>query len=620
MGRPRLSRASQVKSRSGMADGLRRALTPEGTLTDVDEAAAWQLSQWGGMYPDEGPFRRELYAKATAFFRAGAKYRQRLHLAANRVGKAQPLSEPVMTSLGPVAMVDVKVGTFVLGSEGYPTRVSAVHPQGIRKVVRIDCSDGSWSRCDRDHLWKVRRVSGGRAAAWMTITAGQIEREIALGVRFALPQRPVAMFQGACELPLDPYLLGLLLGDGGLSQRAVVLTTTDDEIVAYCREIAASYGCEFKRIGSQITYMFATTLRASDGSRFNVMADILDGLGVLGKNAHSKRVPALYLVADRADRLALLQGLMDTDGCVGRVNAARMFYSVSRDLCEDVAELARSLGIDAGVRQKNGRYKGEAHVSWLTHLPLDVTSVFRLRRKAERQREPEISRRPVMIESVVADGEEECQCISVEAQDGLYLTRHFMVTHNTYSAGYELTCHLTGHYPEWWQGRRFPGPIEAWVAGDNAKTTRNILQKVLLGPIDAIGTGMIPGHRIVHTSPWAGVPDAIETIWVRHETGRSSMCQLKSFDQGRLAFQGTEKHVIWEDEEPPEDIHGECLMRTMTCDGILMVTMTPLSGLTPFLEHFLSDADLERGDGELVLAKAAVLAPLTDIASIRVTG
>ena len=161
--------------------------------------------------------------------------------------------------------------------------------------------------------------------------------------------------------------------------------------------------------------------------------------------------------------------------------------------------------------------------------------------------------------------------------------------------GYELTLHLTGRYPEWWQGRRFDRAVRAWAAGDTGKTVRDIIQHKLLGPSGAHGTGLIPGDLLEYTTPKAGVPEAIETIWVRHLSGDKSTVALKSYDQGRDAFQGTEQDLIWLDEEPPASIYSECLIRTMTTGGLVMCTFTPLEGLSETVMMFLPDGQLPEG-------------------------
>jgi phage terminase large subunit-like protein len=169
-----------------------------------------------------------------------------------------------------------------------------------------------------------------------------------------------------------------------------------------------------------------------------------------------------------------------------------------------------------------------------------------------------------------------------------------VVHHNTEGVGaYEMTCHLTGRYPSWWAGRRFDAPVHAWAAGDTTQTVRDIVQFKLLGPVSALGTGMIPGEFIRNTSRRAGsVSDCIETVAVDHKSGGTSILTLKSYDQGRQAFQGTERHVVWLDEEPPLDVYTECLLRTMATaggfgGGIVLATFTPLLGLSEVVMSFL---------------------------------
>jgi len=160
---------------------------------------------------------------------------------------------------------------------------------------------------------------------------------------------------------------------------------------------------------------------------------------------------------------------------------------------------------------------------------------------------------------------------------------------------YETCIHLIGTYPAWWKGVRFTEPVRWWAAGDTSKTVRDIIQMKLLGPVEELGTGFLPAHLIDDLTPKSGISDAYEGIKVRHVSGGLSTVLLKSYDQRREAFQGTAQHGIWLDEEPPFDIYTECLLRTMaTSDfpgGTLLMTFTPLSGLTELVQSFLHDAD-----------------------------
>ena len=177
----------------------------------------------------------------------------------------------------------------------------------------------------------------------------------------------------------------------------------------------------------------------------------------------------------------------------------------------------------------------------------------------------------------------------------------------TFSAGgYEMTCHLTGRYPEWWEGKRFRHPIRGWACGKSNETTRDIVQTTLLGDIEyqgarkmVDGSGVIP-RECIGTMPgqitWKqGVADLIDTIRIKHSSGGWSKLGFKSYQQGRGSFEGTAQHVVWDDEEPPMDVYNEQVIRTATTKGIIMVTFTPLEGMSDVVQQFLPDDDLVVG-------------------------
>lgn len=177
----------------------------------------------------------------------------------------------------------------------------------------------------------------------------------------------------------------------------------------------------------------------------------------------------------------------------------------------------------------------------------------------------------------------------------------------TVAGSYELTCHLTGEYPGWWDGRKFHGPVKAWAAGKTNETTRDIIQVELLGNITfsgqrklVDGTGLIPkqslGQEPGQLSWKAGVADLVDVIKVRHKAGGWSELGLKSYQQGRGSFEGTARHVIWFDEEPPMDVYGEALIRTATTKGLIMLTFTPLEGMSDVVQEFLP-RELRPGGG-----------------------
>ncbi len=168
--------------------------------------------------------------------------------------------------------------------------------------------------------------------------------------------------------------------------------------------------------------------------------------------------------------------------------------------------------------------------------------------------------------------------------------------------GYETTAHLTGNYPDWWEGRVFNRPVSAWMAGKTNETTRDILQMKMLGPVayDGLkkmvaGTGLVPGDLLGRPTWKQGIPNLVDTIPVRHISGGWSTLGIKSYQQGRGSFEGTEKDVIWLDEEPDLHIYGECIIRTATTNGIVMLTLTPLLGMSEVVLEFLP-ANMRPGD------------------------
>jgi phage terminase large subunit-like protein len=175
--------------------------------------------------------------------------------------------------------------------------------------------------------------------------------------------------------------------------------------------------------------------------------------------------------------------------------------------------------------------------------------------------------------------------------------------------GYEATCHLTGVYPKWWKGYRFRKQVIAWVAGEASKDVRDSIQYKLVGPLHNIGTGLIPGDLIGKRTPKGGVADAIDTLYVRHASGGWSTLAFKSYDQGRESFQAADVDLLWLDEEPPLAVYTEAVTRTMTTLGLVMLTFTPLLGMSETVLQFLPNGEIrERQDS----TRAVIMATWDD--------
>ncbi len=150
---------------------------------------------------------------------------------------------------------------------------------------------------------------------------------------------------------------------------------------------------------------------------------------------------------------------------------------------------------------------------------------------------------------------------------------------------YAATVWLTGKIPWWWPGRTFDRPTNILVAGETSKLVRDSIQMKFIGPPNAIGTGMIPYEDIIERRARSGMPDAVDTVRIKHLTGVSTL-QFGSYDQGREAFEATERDVVIFDEEPPLSIYTEGMMRTMTRSGLVMLAFTPVRGCSEVVLQF----------------------------------
>jgi phage terminase large subunit-like protein len=164
----------------------------------------------------------------------------------------------------------------------------------------------------------------------------------------------------------------------------------------------------------------------------------------------------------------------------------------------------------------------------------------------------------------------------------------------TLGAGFEVAVHATGRYPDWWPGRVFDKPVNAWVSGVTGESTRDNPQRILYGILGSPGTGIIPKDAIKGKSVRRGLADALDILIVRHGGGGDvqageSQIGFKSYDQGREKWQGPTLHFIWFDEEPDYDIYTEGLTRTNVAMGPVFLTFTPLKGMSDVVKRFLID-------------------------------
>jgi phosphate starvation-inducible PhoH-like protein len=379
-------------------------------------------------------------------------------------GRAQPVDTPVLTPWGFQPIGELRVGDLVVGSDGKPTVVLGVYPQGRKDVFRVTTQDGASTLACGEHLWSVTTVgdrSRGRPSRVIETRdmIGNLRRGRVR--RYQLPLVGPAEFEPQ-PVPIDPYSLGLLLGD-----RCITASTTPSfstprpESTRALEEASPGIVLHRKAEGDYV-------LRHVDGGRGGLrIADPVTVAGCERGLADSRStiefVPDVYLINSADVRLAVLQGLLDTDG--GPVQqhgrTSRIQYATCSDrLRDDVVFLVRSLGGVAYVRNRpaEGRqpalagdrpvfHRNDAHVVDI-RLPAGVAP-FRLRRKLNAYDAGGGGGRPMrMIDSIEPAGEAECVCIAVAAEDSLYVTSDFLVTHNTLNDSFIVLDEAQNTSPE----------------------------------------------------------------------------------------------------------------------------------------------------------------------------
>jgi phosphate starvation-inducible protein PhoH and related proteins len=379
-------------------------------------------------------------------------------------GRAQPFDSQVLTPDGFRPIGSLRVGDLVVGANGLPTPVLGVYPQGRKEVFRVQTQDGASTLCCAEHLWAVTTAADrrrGRPARVLETRQMRGRLRAAHAHRFELPlvSQPVELQPQT--IPMDSYALGLLLGDGCLTTSTTPSFTTADPELAVALE-AALDGIELRRKTS-VDYV----LRHAAGHRGGVIVSnpvtvVLRELGLAGTRSNTKFVPDRYLRNSSHVRLAVLRGLLDSDGgpVIQEGRTCRIQYGTSSErLRDDVVFLVRSLGGVAywRTRPAAGRAPGRARGRDVHHRSdayvLDIrlpegVEPFRLTRKREAYRRGGGGRPMRFIDSIEPAGEAETLCIQVAAADSLYVTDDFLVTHNTLNDSFIVLDEAQNTTPE----------------------------------------------------------------------------------------------------------------------------------------------------------------------------
>ena len=350
-------------------------------------------------------------------------------------GKAQPLDAKIKIPGGWKTMGEMQLGDIITAKDGTATKVIGVYPQGSKEIFRLTFADGRSTECCGEHLWKVYKC--GWINSFRIVNTFELIRLMSasfMAKRLHYIELIDPEDSNEVNLPIDPYVLGVLLGDGYLGKGRVHITTPDKFIVdELIRLLPTGVSLQYKgELNYAIVGDWTGTLHK------NSVLDVIRKLELSEKLSHEKFIPPIFLNGSNGQRLAILQGLMDTDG-TACITGTSSFCSTSHQLAKDVQYLVRSLGGIAKIalRYPKYTYNGElleGRVAYQVNIRFKTPkNLFRLPKKQDRvsntnQYSKYLKLRITDIENI---GKKEAQCIAIDHPDHLYVTNDFIVTHNS---------------------------------------------------------------------------------------------------------------------------------------------------------------------------------------------
>lgn len=351
-------------------------------------------------------------------------------------GKAQPLDAKILTPSGYKLMGDLHINEYVFGSDGEPKKINGIFPQGKKEIFRVVFSDGSETKCCGEHLWSTQtRSEELNGKPFSVKTTFEIIKTLTSGINrpnHRIPLTKDIKFESK-SVPLDPYLLGCLLGDGYFGKESINFATVDVEMIENLSKVIPC-GLGIKPNGNGRNYRITNINR--NNWRKNPVLTAVKELNMIGTKSKTKFVPDEYKYNSSDVRLEVLKGLLDTDGWCDNRGTTVFYSSISKQLIDDVIFLVESFGGTTRLRKKlaNNRKSGfesnndsyELRIILPNHI-----NPFKLSRKSRlvKSRTQKVPSR--FIKSIELIGTEECQCISVDSNEHLYLTDRCVVTHNT---------------------------------------------------------------------------------------------------------------------------------------------------------------------------------------------
>jgi hypothetical protein len=348
-------------------------------------------------------------------------------------GKAQPLYSKIKTPNGWTSMGDIQVGDKVTTPSGKSSVVTGKYPHSDKEIYRITLADGRYVDACSEHLWsyyirdsKVLKTNNTKTLIKL------LEQGRSVSIPLTSQVRPEVE---NCKFPIHPYVLGVLLGDGGISTNSIVISSADKFILDKVSSLLPKGHSLNKRKGSKYDYGL------SGDNKKNLVLDELRRLNLLGTTSDTKFIPEEYKNLNLEDTLSLIQGLMDSDGSVEASRKSCEYTTVSKQLMYDFCELIYSLGGCAKIQKRltSYTYKDEKKLGKVSYRTRPSKLAFEVKSKLtslpRKNLEPgklDDSNR-VKVTSIELLGKMDCACISIDSEDKLYLTDNYVVTHNTFT-------------------------------------------------------------------------------------------------------------------------------------------------------------------------------------------
>jgi intein/homing endonuclease len=357
-------------------------------------------------------------------------------------GKALKNTELIKIPNGWKQMGDVRVGDVITAKDGSPTTVTEVYPQGKVQLYKVEFADGRSVECCAEHLWEIFYIKTVEHRRWRIVNTEEMLRLISQKEPRVYISLNDPEDYPDVDLPIHPYLLGVILGDGCTRHNSIGITTPDESVIKECE----------KYIGDKLRFSKIKKSRDKDCPAYNLVSvpgykntnfvkEWLIKFGIMGKLSYEKTIPDCYLHASISQRLSLLQGLLDTDGTVSK-SGSPSFSSTSYEMAKSVQYLVRSLGGIAFMSNRitNYTHKGEKKAGRRSYKVgirfKKPSSLFRLSRKGDRINDNNqyANDLKLRVSSITPTTIDYAQCITIDHPDQLYVTTDFIVTHNTVSA------------------------------------------------------------------------------------------------------------------------------------------------------------------------------------------